>query len=264
MQIPAQGPVVVGVDGTAADPAAVRFAAREARSRGRALTVVHAFAWAEAGATDYAPARRAASRAVEEAVSIAQRSTPGVDARGQLLDGPPGRVLLRLARSSTLLVLGGNGLAEVVARAWCPVAVARSDRPPGGPVLAAVDGSPLSALVLRFAIEQARRQGGPVHVVHAGERSGRPVLDEVLGPEPPAGVRPQLLAGSPAAALVRASRRAGLIVLGPRGTNARGRLGSVAAEVLRRGGCPAVFVHGPPGFRKPGNTVPELLPLAHT
>ena len=36
----------------------------------------------------------------EEAVATAQRSTPGVDARGQLVDGPPGRVLLRLSRAA--------------------------------------------------------------------------------------------------------------------------------------------------------------------
>ncbi|MBW6435561.1 universal stress protein [Actinoplanes hulinensis] len=252
MQIPAEGPVVVGAGGTATDPAAVRFAAREAVSRGRTLTVVHAFTWPGPG--DYALARRAASRIVEEAVSIAQRSTPGIAARGHLVDGPPERVLLRLTRSSTLLVLGG-GLVEVVLRAWCPVAVARRHRTPSGPVLAAVDGSPVSAAVLRFAAEQARRRGGRVDVVYAGEPAGRPVLD---------GVRPRLLSGDPAGALVHASRDAGLIVLGPRGPGTRGRLGTVAAAVLRHGGCPAVFVHGPAGFRNPGNPVPELLPLAHT
>src|SRR5690349_19929801 len=151
MQIPNRPPVVVGVTGTAAGLAAVRLAAREAVSRGRMLTVVHAFTWPDARSgtgADWAPARHAASRVVEEAVATAQRSTPGVDVRGQLVDGPPGRVLRRLSRSAALLVLGGDDLAaagalpagsallEAVSQAWCPVVVARGARPPAGRVVA--------------------------------------------------------------------------------------------------------------------------------
>ncbi|WP_328476939.1 universal stress protein [Actinoplanes sp. NBC_00393] len=277
MQIPTQGPVVVGVDGSAPSLAAVRLAAREALSRGRSLHVVHAFTWPDprpgAGGADYAPARRAASRIVGEAVAIAQRSTPGVDARGQLVDGPAGRVLLQLSRSAVLLVMGGDALAatgrlppgsplpEVVSQAWCPVAVARGPRPPAGPVLAALDGSAYSVLALRFAAEEASRLGRPVQVVHvirengvdAEARAGR-LIDEALAAVPDlSGVRRRVLIGGPAETLVRASRRAGLIVLGPRGARSGGHLGAVADEVLRRGSVPAVFVHG---GRIPSRRVP--------
>ncbi|MFC7530710.1 universal stress protein [Actinoplanes sp. GCM10030250] len=274
MQIPAQGPVVVGVDGTPAALAAVRLAAREAVSRGRDLFVVHAFTWPDprpgAGGTDYAPARRAASRVLDEAVATAQRSTPGVHARGQLLDGLPGPVLLRLSRGAVLLVMGtgdrtgtdglspGSPLVQVVARAWCPVAVARGTRPPSGPVLAAVDGSACSLLALRFAAEEAARRGGAVHAVHVAREGGRAaadhLLDEALAAVPDiTGVRRRVLVGSPQEALLRVSRRAGLLVLGPRGSRARSRLGTVAGEVLRHGSGPAVFVHGP---RTPARRVP--------
>ncbi|MEU4623842.1 universal stress protein [Actinoplanes sp. NPDC023801] len=269
MKIPSDGPVVVGVGDPVTDAAAVRLAAREAASRGRVLQVVHAFAGP--GDAGWGPARRVASHVVDEAVSIAQRSTPGVDARGQLVDGPPARVLLRLSRGAVLVVVGGP-LVEVVARAWCPVAVTRTPRTPSGPVLAAVDGSPCSVLVLRFAAEAADRRGGPVHVVHVAaperEEDGERVLDEVLARAPWAtAVRRLLLTGPPDATLVRASGKAGMIVLGPRGATATRRLGTTAGEVLHRAACPAVFVHGaspPAGFVKPGDGVPVLLPLTHT
>jgi hypothetical protein len=269
MKIPSDGPVVVGVGDPAADAAAVRLAAREAASRGRVLQVVHAFAGP--GDAGWGPARRVASHTVDEAVSVAQRSTPGVDARGQLVDGPPERVLLRLSRGAVLVVVGGP-LVVVAARAWCPVAVTRAQRTPSGPVLAAVDGSPSSVLALRFAAEAAARRGGTAHVVHVAEpgreADGERVLDEVLARERDASaVRRRLLIGSPGPTLVRLSRKAGMIVLGPRGSTASGRLGTIADEMLRRAACPAVFVHGasrPAGFVKPGDGVPVLLPLTHT
>ncbi|GIE74412.1 hypothetical protein Aph02nite_03620 [Actinoplanes philippinensis] len=269
MQIPDQGPVVVGVGDPATDAAAVRLAAREACSRGRVLQVVHAFTGP--GDAGWGQARRAASHLVEEAVSIAKRSTPGVDARPQLVDGPPGRVLLRTSRGAVLVVIGGP-LVEVVARAWCPVAVTRAQRTPSGPVVAAVDGSPYATLALRFAMEAAGRRGGSVYAVHVTEpereAEGERVLDEVLARVADAtAVRRRILIGHPGAALARVSRKAGLLVLGPRGEHVSGRLGTVAGEVLRRAVGPAVFVHGarrPAAFVKPGDDVPVLLPLTHT
>src|SRR4051794_14696032 len=98
MRNPSKSPVVVGVTGTSAGLNAVRLAAREAVSRGRPLRVVHAFTWV--GSVD--EARHTASRVVEEAVNTAQRSTPGVQVTGQLVDGLPERVLLRLSRTAEL------------------------------------------------------------------------------------------------------------------------------------------------------------------
>lgn len=249
-------PVVVGVDGTPGGRAAVRLAAREAAARECTLTVVHAFTWADLGG-GYASARGAASRAVEEAVAFAQRSTPGVDARGQLLDGPPAGVLAGLSHSAALLVVGGDGLdrlgagsvvRDLVTRAWCPVMLARGPRPPTGPVLAAVDGSAFSALALRFAAGQARLRATPLHVAHVldhlGERQATAMLDAMVAEAGVPHARRRILPGPPAATLVRLTHRAGLVVLGARGAGGARRIGAVAGEVLRRGGCPAVFAHG--------------------
>ncbi|GIE95184.1 universal stress protein [Paractinoplanes rishiriensis] len=277
MPNPSTSPVVVGVTGTSASLAAVRLAAREAVSRGRQLRVVHAFTWLGSGPAaagqDGDSARRVAARVVEEAIATAQRSTPGVRVTGQLVDGSPDRVLLKLSRTAELLVVGDDDLAttpylpptsvlvQTVARSWCPVLVARGPRPPSGPVLAAVDGSKSSLLTLRHAAAEGRRRRVPVEVVHVVsdpggriEESGRRLLDDLVAGVPDLGrSRTRVLFGAPGQALVHASGRARVIVLGPRGAHDAGLLGSVAREVLHHGACPTIFVHGRavPGQRTP-------------
>ena len=268
MRIPDTSPVVVGVTGSSAGLAAVRLAAREAVSRGRPLRVVHAFTWPHPrspGGGDAAGARRAASRVVDAAVATAQRSTPGVQVTGQLVDGVPARVLVQLSRTAGLLVLGDDDLSttprlpvmatvmQAAARAWCPVVIARGPRPPGGPVLAAVDGSDFALAGLRHAAAEAARRHAPVEVVHvvaepgreAEERGHRIMATAVAAVPSLARARQRLLIGAPGGALARASGHARMIVLGPRGAHGSALLGSVARELLHRGACPTVFVHGP-------------------
>ncbi|MGX6603835.1 universal stress protein [Micromonosporaceae bacterium Da 78-11] len=268
MRIPAMSPVVVGVTGSPAGLAAVRLGAREAVSRGCPLRVVHAFTWPHPrspGGGDYAGSRRAASQVVDAAVATAQRSTPGVQVAGQLLDGLPARVLVQVSRSAALLVLGDDDLAtsarlptssavvQTAARAWCPVVVARGPRPPAGPVLAAVDGSEFAQRGLRHAVAEAHRRQVPIEVVYVvaepgarAEERGRRILAEAVDAVPElTGARLRLLTGAPAGALIRASVRARMIVLGPRGAGGSTLLGPVAREVLRRGACPTLFAHGP-------------------
>jgi nucleotide-binding universal stress UspA family protein len=266
MQIPGEAPVVVGVNGTAAGLAAVRLAAREAVARGRELRVVHAFTWPRRGAAEleYAPARHAAARIVDQAVTTARRSTPGAHVSGILVDGLASRVLLQLSRSAELIVVGDDNLStvarlpldsvlmQVVSRSWCPVVVARGLRPPVGPLLAAVDGSPESRLALRYAAAEAQRRGVDVEVVHViekaggdAENAGRRLLTDALTAVPElTEARMRLLIGDTANALIRASRHARMIIVGPRGQDGAALLGPVAQELLRRCACPTVFVHG--------------------
>jgi nucleotide-binding universal stress UspA family protein len=282
MQIPGAAPVVVGVNGTAAGLAAVRLAAREAVARGRELRVVHAFTWPSHryGPTDqeYAPARHAAGRIVEQAITIARRSSPPVRVSGYLIDGLPVRVLLQQSHTAELLLLGDDDVAsvprlpldsvllQIVSRAWCPVVVARGVRPPSGPLLAAVDGSAASLLALRHAAGEARRRGLPVEVVHVIERpgaeaeaAGRRLVAASLAAVPDlTGARVRLMTGDPARALVRASRHARMMIVGPRGHDGAALLGPVAHELLRRCACPTVFVHGTNAAeRSPREPVPS-------
>ncbi|GAB2566153.1 hypothetical protein Aab01nite_46630 [Paractinoplanes abujensis] len=244
--------------GTAAGLAAVRLAAREAVSRDRELRIVHVFTWS------HARARGAATQIVDEAVATAQRSTPGVRVTGQLVDGVPDRVLLRLGRTAEMLVLGdddlattpwlpsGSVLVQTVARAWCPVLVARGPRPQAGPILAAVDGSECSLLGLRTAAGEGARRNVPVLVAHVverpgGEDAGREVLARAVAAVPElTDFTTKLLTGAAGPTLVRASSRARVTVLGPRGAHHAGLLGSVARTVLRRAASPTLFAHGSP------------------
>lgn len=257
MRIPTSSPVVVGVDGTAAGLAAVRLGAREAVSRGRLLRIVHAFTWASerAGESDN---RSAADELLADATATAQSSTPGVRVDPQLVDGPADRVLIQLSRTAELIVVGNTVpdstvLVNIVARAFCPVVVARGPRPPSGPVLAAVDGSPWSVQGLRLAAIEARRRGIGVEAVHVVSRAGyraedegRAILAAAVAAVPELRrTRSRLLTGVPGQALARASSRARILVLGPRGTSGAAVLGSTARHLLRQGACPTVFVHGP-------------------
>jgi nucleotide-binding universal stress UspA family protein len=265
-QIAGAAPVIVAVNGTAAGLAAVRLGAREAVARRLDLRVVHAFNWSTAhpGDLDYAAARQHATTIVDEAVASARRSTPRVRVTGHVLDGIPVRVLLQLSRTAELLILGDDDLAtslpppadsvlmQSVSRAWCPVVVARGLRPPSGPLLAAVDGSATSLVALRHAAAEATRRRLPVEVAHVVEDSspaaraaGHRVLADAVAAVPDlTGARTRLLIGDPAGSLIRASRHARMVIVGPRGRDGAALLGPVATELLRRCACPTVFVHG--------------------
>ncbi|MFI7603198.1 universal stress protein [Actinoplanes sp. NPDC049681] len=279
MQIADPAPVVVGVNGTAAGLAAARLGAREAVIRGKPLRILHVFAWPGRRSSndppDYCSARHDAELIVREAENSAARSVPGVRVEGLLVDGDPVRELLRRTRTADLLVLGDDNLAsrsrlpldsllvQTVAHARCPVVVARGVRPPSGPLMAAVDGSASSLAALRLAAAEACRRQVALEVVHAvpgpgGVPAGRRLLDTAMAACPGlTAARSRVLVGDPAPTLVRASRRARMMIVGPRGTDGGSLFGAVAGELLRRCACPTLFVHGNPAEDGPGTgTVP--------
>lgn len=280
MRVPGAAPVVVGVNGTSSGLAAARLGAREAMARGRPLRIVHVFSWPGPrsfdDAPDWASARHEAGDIVAEAVATASRTVPAVRVEGLLVDGLPARELLRRSRTAELIVLGDDDLAlsprlpadsvlvQTVARARCPVLVARGDRPPAGPLLAAVDGSPSSMLALQVTADEARRRGAPVEVAHVVGRddtreAGRRLLEAAVAAVPALrGAHTRILVGETAPILIRASRRARMMIVGPRGAGGGSQLGAVAQQLLHRCACPTVFVHGTPaGERSPAGTVPS-------
>jgi nucleotide-binding universal stress UspA family protein len=144
------------------------------------------------------------------------------------------------------------------------VVVARGNRPPAGPLLTAVDGSPTSLLALRLAAAEGRRRNVPVEVAHVvgheDEReAGRRLLEAALATVPDlTAARTRILVGDAAPILVRASQRARMMIVGPRGTSGGSLLGEVAQQLLRRCACPTVFVHGTPaGESSSAGTVPS-------
>jgi nucleotide-binding universal stress UspA family protein len=141
-------PVVVGVDGSVAAQEALRWAAEDARRRGRRLDVVSA--WhpdfglligplpAEVGMQVSSEGLRAAQQAVlEEAVE----GIEGVEVRRVLVEGDPRTVLTEASVGAELLVVGNRGhgpIAEAilgsvssycVRHASCPVVVIRETKP---------------------------------------------------------------------------------------------------------------------------------------
>ncbi len=113
--------IMVGVDGSAASAAALRWALREATLRGAMVQVIHAWHPAARGRAPYAPGpwapgreadRHAAEALLAAAVRHAQHAAGlAADDRPALcleaVEGLPAKVLLERAYGAELLVLGG-------------------------------------------------------------------------------------------------------------------------------------------------------------
>ncbi len=148
--------IVVGVDGSAASDAAVRWAVREARLRHATVHLVSAYHSDSRVRAQYVPGSRmtradercaAAEALVTAAAELALRYLPRGRLMAELANEPPARALLDRAAHAELLVLGTTRPApqsgqppqamRPVARAClrlahCPVVVvAPDDRQPG-------------------------------------------------------------------------------------------------------------------------------------
>jgi nucleotide-binding universal stress UspA family protein len=107
--------IVVGVDGSRASVAAMRWAAGQARALGTEVVAVHAWEPATAGFAPYAPAsarptaaeqREQAAELLATAVREAFGPRVGPGLRAVVAEGPPAQVLLQQARGAVLLALG--------------------------------------------------------------------------------------------------------------------------------------------------------------
>ncbi|MEU7057162.1 universal stress protein [Streptomyces sp. NPDC046197] len=209
---------------------------------------------------------------------------PGLAMNSVEVSGSAAAVLLSASRTAELLVVGArgdggfDGLAvgstalATASTASCPVAVVRT-----GPTAAhhvaevsvGVDVGRAAEAPLGFAFSAARLRGARLRAVHAWALCGAwpgPVLgvpeedrgawedeevqrlsDVLQGWReryPSVAVLPDVVLLHPADALVRASQRADLLVLGRRSSprTAERRLGPVAHAVLHHAHCPVVVV----------------------
>ncbi len=139
-----------------------------------------------------------------------------------------------------------------------------------GPVVVAVDGSPPSLAAVDLAVSEAARRARPLRVVHADSWARHPawvnthptgtIVEELLT-DPEAALRSgldraaaagavdmsgEVVAGDPAAVLIRESVDAELLVLGHRGRGGFPELllGSVATKVAAHAACPAIVTRG--------------------
>jgi nucleotide-binding universal stress UspA family protein len=180
----ASGSVVVGIDDSEGARHALRWAAAEAKLRGAALRVVHAWSSpvplvaASAVEIDDAPYEAQARSLVDDALQTAELGTGaiGIARRGFAPD-----VLLDEARSSDVLVVGSRGrggfrslllgsVSQTCATAATgPVIVdpAGAIEPNDADVVVGVDGSDGSRVALAWALEEAVRRRARLVVVHA-------------------------------------------------------------------------------------------------
>ncbi|MFJ8899134.1 MULTISPECIES: universal stress protein [unclassified Streptomyces] len=114
------GPVVVGVDGSGANSAAVDFAFREADLRNTPLVAVHAWtAWNAALPAPQDPAEPYANppgalaeeerRLLAEALAGHRERYPGVVVEQRVVHGPTREALIEAGRTARLTVVGARG-----------------------------------------------------------------------------------------------------------------------------------------------------------
>jgi hypothetical protein len=114
--------IVVGVDGSEASGAALRWAAAQARALGTPVVAVHAWERVGSMAAPYAPVsgrptvaeqRERAAELLADRVHEVFGPRVGPDVHTVLVEGAPARVLLRQARGALLLALGRGDHGEL-------------------------------------------------------------------------------------------------------------------------------------------------------
>jgi nucleotide-binding universal stress UspA family protein len=170
--------ILVGIDGSDAGSAALRWAEAEAQRRGTGLHVVLAYdlQWPPVRPQRFdeieAIVRRQAESMVNETIKQIAGHSPDRAVRGEARTGLPARVLIELSRDAELVVVGSRGLGgfgslllgsvsdQVAAHAHSSVVVVRGRTDTGvGPVVVGVDGSPGSEFALGVAFDEAARRG---------------------------------------------------------------------------------------------------------
>jgi nucleotide-binding universal stress UspA family protein len=134
-------------------------------------------------------------------------------------------------------------------------------------IVVGIDGSELAQRALEWAVDEARRRGAVLEVVHAwtmprpdefvpvvaedavrdaAERVLAVAIGDLVDDSHPPEVLPRLVEGPPANALLAASKGADLLVVGSHGHGGfvGMLLGSVSQRVLHHATCPVVVVRG--------------------
>lgn len=269
--------IVVGLDGSDGATAALRWAAETAACHGARLSALLAWDLLGQPGHTFSPAfgESDARAALEGWVADVTLEVP---VACEVVNDLPGNALIERSADADLVVVGSRGMggfkalllgsvSSVVAeRALCPVAVVRPTLSRRGPVVVGVDGVSHSTRVVELAANEARARSLPLELVHAYTASSAPVLG--LPAVIPLGhaaeeaaehrlaqigervdlsgidVRHVIVDDSPAGALVDASERASMVVVGSRGRGSLAAvlLGSTSRHLLHHAVCPVVVV----------------------
>lgn len=207
--------IVVGVDGSSASQAAVRWAAQDAALRGRGMTLVHVVSaaqtaeWADIPLSQafLAGSEQRGHKILDRALSlVTQTLEPGiaVPVEMQLIVDAVVPALVNLSKDADLVVLGRRGHGALAGLLWgsasmglvqhahCPVVVIHDENSPidsAAPVVLGVDGSPCSVVATAMAFDEASWRGVDLIVVHACSDDNIELVDvgwadlETLGAE---------------------------------------------------------------------------------
>lgn len=244
----------------------VRWAAGEASARHAELRLV------TARPQPAAPDRHlptAALALLSELTAEVVAGWPDVAVTTDVVTGPPAAVLLAAAEEADLLVVGaddagrfteaisGSVPGDLLTTSPCPLAVVprgEGTTPASAPVVVALDETTVSQAALAYGYATAARNGRPLTILrcvatgHLAETAQARLLIAYGERYPEVTVSTDVVPDDPRHALVTASRRAALLVLGSRG---RGRLastlfGSVSRDLIRRSDCPIVIARTQP------------------
>jgi nucleotide-binding universal stress UspA family protein len=297
--LPPAGTIVVGVDGSESSKRAAAWAAVQAAAEGRGVTLAHAILPPDSAGIDYAPmnergltrVRIEAEQMLTEARRVVSRYAGRAEIHEYTRVADPRDLLLDLAGGAAEVVVGSRGRGPVrslllgsvgvtlTRNTPCPVVVHRSGNEGRmhTSIIAGVDGTVRSRVVLEYAFAQASLRRLPLTVVHCiwdaqaaavgpavlagagaaamfvGEaeesvESARLLVAEAIAglceDHPDVPVRTELARGLAADALVRLSDRADLVVVGSHhgGVAASILLGSVATDVVEHAHCPVAII----------------------
>jgi nucleotide-binding universal stress UspA family protein len=204
------GGIVVGYDGSTSAKHAVEWAAREAKRRGRPLTVLSVMDYGGLGyAGPVGLAHWWPDVAVEhgrklsaEGADLARAIVPDLDVTPETQVGPTAAVLIETSRTAKLMVVGSRGHGELhnlaigsvaaalTAHGRCPVVIVRGERNvlpgPAQPVVVGVDGSAPAEAALAFAASLADQAAAPLTVVCAWNALAEDAwVDAYAGSVPP-------------------------------------------------------------------------------
>lgn len=248
--------VLTGADGSEPGYEACRQAARLRTPDGR-LEVLTAVYLAEAALAGWSATQMAADLEAEGSATLSRaQELVGEDASTRLVTRPPLQALLRAAErgDATLVAVGTHGrsrLSEIMIggvaggilhQAPCSVLIARPPAAAPFPqaVLVGIDGSPEADAALATAEYLAERFDARLRIV-AAERGKGVNLAHVRLRTPFL----EVIDERPVDALVAASEKADLVVLGSRGLHGIRALGSVSERVAHDAHCSVLVVRGP-------------------
>ena len=164
--LPTSGRILVGIDGSPASVAAVRWAGREAQLRGMRVHVVHVrdqqlptphYA-PQPRASEPGPAGPAAGKTLQAVVDEALGTQPSAGVQVEMADGLPARVLIDRSVGAEMLVLGSTSHSQSTGPATPPV----QRRTPLGPVARdCLHAAPCPVVVVRSGDVSTGESAGP-------------------------------------------------------------------------------------------------------